>query len=122
MIAELPDGTELQFPDTMTDAQVGAVVKRILAAEKKAALAQKTADEAVASARTEMETLRSRVDTMVTQFKPATPDNASVLAALASLNASIAQGFDKMVKAQLADTVLVRDDTGEAVGSKKVPK
>lgn len=118
MIAELPDGSELRFPDEMSDAQVGAVVRRILAAEKAAALAKH-----------ETELLRAKVDALLAQPKTAPPgaapaamDHKPIVVALETLRTEINAGLARMLTAQLADTVLVRDATGEAIGSKKVKK
>lgn len=109
MIAKLPDGRELDLPDALTDDQVDSIVRAILTAERTA----KDANERVTA-------LEARIG------KPTAPapvkDDTEMLAAINSLRAAFTEGFDRMIKAQLADTVLVRDQDGEQTRSRKIPR
>lgn len=92
MKAELSDGRKLDFPDSMSEEQVGRIVRAMLAAENAAKKAQADVDKLRGE-------LKSRDDALLT---------------------AINDGFTKMVKAQLADRMMVPDDYGELTRSRAI--
>jgi len=100
MKVEFHDGMELELPDSLTDAQVQAIVDALVKAHTAAANAMSRADEAHAVA--------SRPINI-----PASKGNEDVVAALTQLQATIDRGFTRMIAAQMADTVLVNDGLRE---------
>ena len=107
MIAELPGGRELRFPDSMSEDDVGRIVRMVLNAESRA-------DEALEAVRA----VQTRLDAVLT----APNGETGVVAALTAMRAEMKTGLERIVKAQLAETVLVRDEAGEPNRSKKVMK
>jgi hypothetical protein len=106
MIAELPGGREIKFPDSMDDAAIEQIVQALLGAEQRA-------QDAIA----ECKALRDRLDAQVAA--PAEKyDDAEIVAAVNSLRAVMEQGFAKMVAAQRADRKLMFDETGEPTHSR----
>lgn len=119
-IAELPGGREFAFPDGTSDAQMDAIIRALVAAEA-----------AAAQARAEVAMLRDRLDALIAaQVKPAGKqtavapvDMSPVVGELRAMRADLNEGLNKMVNAQLADTILVRDEiTGEQTRSRKVAR
>ena len=108
MKVEFHDGMELELPDSLTDAQVQAIVDALVKAHTVAANAMSRADEAHAVASRPVHI-------------PASKGDEAVVAALAQLQITMEQGFARMVKAQMADTVLVKDPLrDEPVRAEKV--
>lgn len=102
MIAELPDGTKLRLPDSLSDSQVDAIVRPLIAAQRSLAL------------------LQERVDAMQVSLSQR-QDSPALVQALVDLRADLNAGLDRVVKAQLADTVITdRNAEGDGVRSKKV--
>lgn len=116
-IAELHDGREFRFPDSMSDSQVDGFVKALIAAENSAA-----------RARAEVQALSAKLDAILSApSKGAAPvintqmvDVTPVIVELRQMRADLNSGIASMVSAQLADTVLVRDEFGDQTRSKKV--
>ena len=103
MIAELPGGRELRFPDSMSEDDVGKIVRMVLNAESRA-------DEALEAVRA----VQTRLDAVLAAPKGET----GVVAALTAMRADLDAGFKRVVDAQLADRVLVRDEAGEPTASR----
>ena len=107
MIVELEDGREFRLPDDSEETKVDELVKALLSAESKAASALATAQTLQA----EVAALRAQCEKQMPMF-----DSTEIVAA-------VKEGANRTVKALLADTVLVRDETtGEHTRSKKVMK
>jgi hypothetical protein len=114
MIVELPDDRELEFPDSMTEDQIDGIVKVLLNAEAAASAAR--AEVAVLT--TELRALRAHVEK---KGKPSS-EGMGVAEALRALQSSFDAGFHRLLRAQLADRILVRDESGEPYKSKAVEK
>lgn len=107
MIVELDDGREFRLPDDSEETSVDKLVKALISAEKSAAAALATAQ----ALQTEVAVLRAQVDARQAPF-----DATEIVAA-------VKDGTDRTVKALMADTVLVRDETtGDHTRSRKVVK
>lgn len=107
MIVELDDGREFRLPDDTEESKVDELVKALIGAESRASAALATAQALQA----EVAALRAQVEA-----RPASFDPTEIVAA-------VKDGANRTVKALLADTVLVRDETtGEHTRSKKVMK
>jgi hypothetical protein len=113
VILELGDGRELQFPDDMPDETARQLKRLILTLEERAAAAESQArtlqDEMAAMRQTFAQTEVSRQS-----------DNG-VSDGIEAMRAEMGRGFDRVVKAALADRVLVFDDFGEPRRSRAVP-
>lgn len=107
MIVELEDGREFRLPDDSEEAKVDELVKALVRAESRAAAAEAAAQ----AVREEIAALRAMMERHAPAFDPA------------PIVAAVKEGANRTVKALLADTVLVRDETtGEHTRSKKVMK
>lgn len=102
IVAELPGGRELLFPDAMKDADVDAIVRALLAAERGSA-----------EAKAEAKAVRDRLDAVLAQPRP--ENNAAVIAELKGMIASLERGFNRVVTAQLADRKLEHDIYGNPI-------
>lgn len=108
MIVELEDGREFRLPDDSEETKVDELVKALLGAESRASAALATAQALQA----EVAALRMQCEKHMAPAFDAT-----------ELVAAVKEGANRTVKALLADTVLVRDETtGEHTRSKKVMK
>jgi len=112
MILELTDGRELQLPDEMPDETARMLGKLILRLEKRTQEA-----EAV------VETLQAEIAALRDRPAPEAPaPDTSVAEAMAELRADLNRGFTQMIRAQLADRILVPDEFGEMTRSRAVQK
>ena len=113
MKIELPGGRKFDLPDSLTDAQVDSIARALISAEQSAAAAQG-----------QVAALADSIKLLVAKLSEpkAEQDDTELIAAVVSLRAGMEAGFAKMLQAQLADTVLVRDEVGEIVRSKKVKR
>lgn len=110
MIVELADGREFRLPDDSEETKVDELVKALLRAESTAAAALATAQALQA----EVASLRKQVE--------AHPGNEGTVEYLDLIHTAIKDGSAAMVRAQLADTVLLADEYGEMTRSKKVSR
>lgn len=114
MIAQLADGTELDFPDDMGDDQIGKFVRMLVAAQNRAT-----------ELATENERLRSRVEELIGRPNPVInipppPDNNAIMERLDSMITVMEHGFNRVAMAASADRVMVPDDLGNYRRSKAV--
>lgn len=109
MILDFEDGRELKLPDEMPDETARILKKWILALEERAANAE------AQCAKLGEQLAKSEVKS------PEVASNDGVLEALQALRLSVENGFKQMVRAQMADVILVKDEiSGEPRGSRKV--
>jgi len=120
MIVEMPEGRELDLPGVSAEAAL-RIGEMIVAAEDRAAVAELRAAQECALLREEIATLRQQV--MAMGMKPApVPESPElgIVTAVQRLESTMKFGFERMVKAQTADRMLVKDATGEPVRSRVV--
>ena len=113
MILELGDGREVKLPDEMADESARLLKRLILGAEERA----QVAEHSVRLLRDEMAALRQQMDAVVLQV----PDTGAA-AAVTALQEELRQGVARIVEASLADRLLVKDEVGNAVRSRAVPR
>ena len=118
MIVELPEGRELDLPGVGKEAAL-RIGEMIVAAEDRAAAAELRAAQECALLREEIATLRQQVMVMGMKPAPESPE-LGIVTAVQRLESTMKFGFERMVKAQTADRMLVKDATGEPVRSRVV--
>lgn len=114
MIAELPGGKEIPFPDYMEEEHVDRICALLVEAM-----------QAAEDAKAETKVLRARLDALAaTAAKPGSaatpPDNSALLRAIQELKASSTAGFQRLERVAMADTMLVFDNAGEVTRARKV--
>lgn len=111
MIAELPGGKEIEFPDSMEEECVDRICALLVEAM-----------QAAEDAKAEAKTLRERLDKLATS-KPAASNpasNADVVRAIGDMKAVMERSFQRLERIAKADTKIVFDATGEPVRGRKV--
>lgn len=113
MIAELPGGREIEFPDDWDEAQVDKICSMMCEAM-----------QAAEDAKKEAAALRQRLDSLAvskaTPAKGAMPDNSQLLAAIHALEETMKTRLAAVERAVRAERRFVLDATGEVVGAKTV--
>lgn len=111
MIAELPGGKEIEFPDSMDEAQVDRICALLCEAM-----------QAAEDAKKEAAALRARLDALATsKIAPppgVQPDNSQLLAAVHALEETINMKLSAVEAAARANRYFLLDATGEVIGAR----
>lgn len=108
MIAELPGGREIEFPDDWDEAQVDKICAMMCEAM-----------QAAEDAKKEAAGLRARLDALATNkaMPVKHPDNSQLLAAVHSLEETVKVRMTAVEKAARAPRFFILDATGEIIGA-----
>lgn len=99
--------------------QAGAHSRAVTELTAKSSAEADTLRKQIADLTEQVDALKNARPTIVAKGAPPV-DMTPVIAALMTMETSITGKLDAMIRAQLADTVLVRDEFGENTRSKKV--
>lgn len=113
MILDLGNGRELQLPDDTSDETARQLGRLILVLEDRAIAAERTA----ADLQTQIDELRREVRKPVEvdqedDDEDDAPEDAALVAAIQKLEDSLAKRLDNMLRATLADRIMVPDELG----------
>jgi hypothetical protein len=113
MILDLGNGRELQLPDDTSDETARQLGRLILVLEDRAIAAERTA----ADLQLQIDELRREVRKPVEvdqedDDEDDVPEDAALVAAIQKLEDSLAKRLDNMLRATLADRIMVPDELG----------
>ena len=113
MILDLGNGRELQLPDDTSDETARQLGRLILVLEDRAIVAERTA----ADLQQQIDELRREVRKPVEvdqedDDEDDAPEDAALVAAIQKLEDSLAKRLDNMLRATLADRIMVPDELG----------
>jgi hypothetical protein len=113
MILDLGNGRELKLPDDTSDETARQLGRLILVLEDRAIAAERTA----ADLQQQIDELRREVRKPVEvdqedDDEDDAPEDAALVAAIEKLEVSLAKRLDNMLRATLADRIMVPDELG----------
>jgi len=109
MILDLGNGRELQLPDDTSDETARQLGRLILVLEDRAIAAERTA----ADLQQQIDELRREVrQPVAAPVEDDAPEDAALVAAIQKMEDSLAKRLDNMLRATLADRIMVPDELG----------
>ena len=109
MILDLGNGRELQLPDDTSDETARQLGRLILVLEDRAIAAERMTAELQA----QIDELRREVrQPVAAPVEDDAPEDAALVAAIQKMEDSLAKRLDNMLRATLADRIMVPDELG----------